>query len=775
MLDFAFGQFGYGLSAGMRSEQDRITQNRTTFANNMANFLANNPYITAEAAQAFVNSAAGTDNTLRGVIPNQLVGQINQENARTRRIDTFKAFNEFTRLNPGATAAEFQSAMSALGAQGIYGQDALKAIQSRADQYRKDVDTKRQFEQAQNIGNLRTQLMTDAKSIFVRNGFDVEKTKKELQSIYGGTMPVPIDTIVNPGMATMLQSDLVREYLPKALDIMNKNPNAQPEMLYGIFPELQNSPVVKSIYDAAQTERKKAIEDKFYGNKEKVVTAVANSIELGTDPNRALEETIRGLGIQPGDMSALDTSSILTEAKSLADKSKTEKDRALKQKQAQAAATISTNIQAKISKEVDAARFASMSDAQLEQELRRAVQFDSGLTDEEIAQLPPEFYTRLTTKIRQDVDMIALSAQQQRYDASRGLEATASDALRKDSSESAKNATSEEALTFLGLKDAQTGGGIQAAVRDLATRYDMSGGRAGAAIQLAMDIIKNNPEAASDLTRAIEKDVRFQQTFRPISQEAADQAQMARLKDGSDQPRPVGFTPWVKAEAAQIRKESESWLADLDGILSAKETPDKKLQALSTFYSRFQNDLADAANSYALRQQSQHRWTSANDRWNDDVFSEVRIELNALQTRVQVQLQKAQAQLQREVEQQRTTNMEPGRILAPPVSDQRSPAYNTFIAPFAPTPERAGMQDLRREILQAMPAVPNSNAPFIGGLIDKLNPSNFFNSQAEVDLTAQLAAIANNPVALSKIYNNPTLRALIQSDPQRLVEMLNQP
>lgn len=751
MLDFAFGPNGYGLTDGMRKEQDRISDNRMQFANNMATFLANNPYITPEAAQAFINSAAGTDNTLRGSVPNSLIGQINQENQRKRRIDTFQAFNEFTRLNPGATAAEFQAAISALGAQGIYGQDALKAIQSRSDQYRKDQETKRMFDQAQNVGQLRGQLMTDAKSIFVRNGFDVEKTKKELQSIYGDSLPVPLDTIVNPGMATMLRGDMIREYLPKAVDILGKNPNMTPEMLYGIWPELQGSPIVKGIYDAAQEERKKGISDKLYGNKKQVVDAVAQSLILGTDPQVALSESIRGLGIRPEDMVGLDTNSILSEAKALADKTKSEKDTALKQKQAQAAATVSTNIQAKISNEIDAARFAGMSDSQLELEMRKVVEFDSGLTAEEIAQLPPEWYARLTGKIRADLNTRALETQQKRYDAARGIEATAADAIRKDSAESAKNATSEEALTFLGLKDAAAGGGIQAAVRDLATRYDMSGGRAGTAIQLAMDILANDPKAATDLTRALESDVRFQQAFPPITQLAAQQADTTRIRTGSDQPRPIPFTPWVQQEAAQIRKESDNYLSTVRGIIDNKASAEKKLQALANFESRFNNNIAEVSSAYADRRSSQHIWTQANDQWNDDKFAEVRIEIQALQTRVQVEIERARNQLKREVENQRQSNMAPGKVMERPDDTNRSGLYNDLARTFSWTPERKQINDIQYQVLAAMPGEYG-----IGGYITS--------SQGDRELSQRMAAIAQDMGALNYIRTNPEVYALISPD-----------
>jgi hypothetical protein len=751
MLDFAFGPNGYGLTEGMRKEQDRITQNRSQFANNMATFLANNPYISPEAAQAFINSAAGTDNTLRGSVPNQLIGELNKENTRKRRIDTFQAFNEFTRLNPGASAAEFQSAMSALGAQGIYGADALKAIQGRADQYRKDQDTKRLYTEAQNIGQLRTQLMADAKSIFIQNGYDVEKTKKQLESIYGKNMPVPIDSIVNPGMATTLQGDLVREYLPKAVDIIGKNPNMTPEMMYGIFPELQGSPVVKSIYEAAQTERKKGIQDKFYGNKKQVVDSVASSILLGSDPQTALSETIRGLGISPEDMANLDTSTILSEAKSLADKTKADKDTALKQKHYQAAATVSTSIQAKIGNEVDASRFASMSNAQLEQELRKVVEFDSGLTPEEIAQLSPDWYARLTTKIRQDLETKALAAQQQRYDASRGIESTAADALRKDSEKSAELATSEEALTFLGLKDAASGGGIQAAVRDLATRYDMSGGRASTAIQLAIDIMAQDPNAGAGLAAALEKDVRFQQMFRPISQEASEQATIARIKDGSDQPRPVGFTPWVQQEAATIRQESDGYLADIQGIMSANQPVEKKIQALEAFNARFSNDITSATNAYQMRRESQHRWTSANDRWNDDTFSTLRVELQSLQTRVQVELNKARYRLDAEVQKQKQANMAPGKSMERPDDPNRSGFVNDLANTFMWTPERVQNNQIQQQIYAVSPGE--------SGLAGY-----FFSGQQDREIAKRMVDVANNMKVLNSIREHPEVYALISPD-----------
>lgn len=763
MLDFGLG--GYGIADGMRKEQDRITQNRTTFSNNIANFLANNPYLSPEAVQAYVNAAAGTDNTLRGVIPNQLIGEFNQENSRKRRIDTFKAFNEFTRLNPGATAAEFQSAISALGAQGIYGEDALKAIQGRADQYRKDQETARQMKLAQDIGNTRNSMMSDIEFQAAALGYDPVKVTQSLRGIYGDNPPIPYESLINPGSMEVMRTKTIQQYLPEAVKILEANPDLPMELLDGAFPALRGSPIIKSIYEAAQEKRREAIENRFYSleNRKRVVDAVTNAYSMGLDPQTTLTESLRGIGIRPEDMSGLDTSSIMTEAKASSDKIKADKDLEKRTNQAKAAANITTSLAAMTSNEVDAARFASMSDAQLEQEIRRLVASRSGLIEEEIAELPAAWYADIVSTIRSDLNTRALTAQQQRYDAARGMETTISDAIRKDSTESAKNATSEEALTFLGLKDAASGGGIQAAVRDLATRYDMSNGRAGTAINLAIDILDKDPNAAANITMALEKDVRFQQMFRPINKEAQEQATNARIRDGSDRPAPIGFTPWVKQEAAQIRKESEGYLADINGIMSANQSPDAKLEALKTFANTFGNDIANAANAYQMRQESQHRWTSANDRWNDDAFSAVRIELQALQARVQTELNRAQAQLQREVEKQRTANMEPGRILEDPVDRSRSGLYNTLTG-IVPNEARQKYDVIAGELSRYE----------LGG-----SPLGFiYKSVEDQELYRSIADLAYSPEAITFLLQRPDLYALIDSnsptvDPKRFIQEFN--
>lgn len=779
MLDFAFGPNGYGLTEGMRKEQDRITQNRSAFANNMATFLANNPYISPEAAQAFINSAAGTDNTLRGSVPNQLIGELNKENTRKRRIDTFQAFNEFTRLNPGATAAEFQSAMSALGAQGVYGADALKAIQGRSDQYRKDQETKRMFDQAQNVGQLRTQLMTDAKSIFMRNGFDVEKTKKELQSIYGNNMPVPLDTIVNPGMATSLQTDIMREYLPKAVDILGRNPNMTPEMLYGVFPELQGSPVLKGIYDAAQKERKKAVEDKFYSSKKQIVDATASSILLGTDPFKAYEEAARSAGMRPEDMAAVDGNSILAEAQALAKKSKDDQqqklDASLSGAKGKMYESLRTNT---LADPLTLQTLANGDITAVESFVRARIRDESGLTEAEIAKIPDSYYRSLAVSIQGQLATRAKMEQAKVYDEVRAQGPAVLKGLREQNMEIAKAYESDSvqaAIKNAGLDTTVSGAAIPTLMKTFAETYDLSNGGAAALFSNLMEAAKNNPDAGMAIgTEAIKAS-----GLKPLGATVNEKVEALAWEQGAVSRSPLPATTFVSNEKAKLSKGVEGQIAAIQQKLTSVADPEKMLADLTSFRNQLLQQSAQTQDHYASALITADRWSAYNDRFTEAQLKDILDHSGAETQRLLGIVDRAMSDMATRLAKQKQQTSAPANVLGPPVGPQNSPFYNNVIAPIAPTTERAEMRDLRRQLLQAMPAVPNSNTPVIGPVIDMLNPSNFFNSQADVDLTEQMAQIANSPEAMTVLYQNPDIWALIdpkseKRNPQQFIKAMQE-
>lgn len=748
MLDFAFGQFGFGVSAGMQREQDRITQNRTEFAGSMARFLADNPYLSPEAAQAYINAAAGTDNTLRGAVPNQLIGEMNAESSRRRRIDTFNAFNEFMRLNPGATPAEFQAAMSTLGAQGIYGKDAIKAMQSRADQYRKDQEQKRLMDRAQEIGATRNAMMSDIEYQFLANGYDPVKTIKALKEIYGENPPIPYESLVNPGSAEMYKSKVIRDNLPKAVELMSISPNMTPEMLSGVFPALAGNPIIGEIYKAAKAERTKAIQSKFDTNRLAVIDTTVKLMEMGQPLESATQQAARSTDISQDELASLDLSAIGQAAQTEFDKRKSDKELAKRASLAKASANIGTAIDAMTANEVDAAVFASMTDAQLEQKIRQLVSTRSGLVQEEIDALPPQWYAETVAAVRENLNTRATMAQQKRYEASRGIETTVADKMRKDSVDSAAIATSKENLTFLGLKDAQSGGGVMAAVQDLATRYDMSNGRAQAAVQMAMEKLKSDPSAAANLTAALENDPVFQQTFRPITEQANQQADMARLRDGSDQAAPVGFTPWVQGETQKISQESDAYLSELEKIVASKSDPETKRKALEAFSRDFASDLNQAATAYGLRRESQHIWTQANDRWDDNKFSAVRVELEALKARVQVQVERAKQQIEKELAARAEQTKVNGQALDRPDDPTRSGLYND-LASIKPTPAQYQADVIAGELARYE----------LGG-----SPAGYFyKSQEDQQLYSEIAKLAYSDDAIRFLYQRPDIYQLIDS------------
>jgi hypothetical protein len=759
MLDF--GPFGYGISEGMRKEQDRITQNRSTFSNNMANFIAQNPYLSPEAVQAYVNAAAGTDNTLRGVIPNSLVGEFNQENTRRRRIDNFKAFNEFTRLNPGATAAEFQSAMSALGAQGVYGEDALKAIQGRADQYRKDEETKRMFNQAQNIGQLRTQLTTDAKAIFLRNGFDVDKTRKELEQIYGTSTPVPLDTVVNPGMATMIQGDLMREYLPKAVDILGKNPNMTPEMLYGIFPELQGSPVVKQIYDGAQQEREKGVQDKFYGSKKQVVDAVASSILLGTDPTRALEESARGLGIRPDDFALLDSNSILAEARALADKSKADEQKKLDGVLAGAKGKMFESIRTNtLADPVTLQNLANGDVGQVEAFVRARIRDESGLTEEELARIPGSYYQSLAQSIRSQLVTKSQMEQAKTYDDVRGQAPGVLKALREQNTEIAKQyneANIQAAIKNAGVDGTVSGAVIPTLMATYAETYDLSNGGAAVLFNSLLAEAKASPDAGMNIGAAAIKSA----GLKPLASTVSEQVEDMAWKSGAVSRTPLPATTFVSNEKAKLSKVVETRIAEVGQLTSQNgKTPEEQVERLKRFRDQVMASVEQTRNHYGSALTTAQRWSDYNDRFTADHLEAIVQHSEAETQRLLSAINKAITTSEALAQKQKEQTMAPGRILERAPDRSRSGLYNTL----------AGLK----------PTEAQQQADIIAGELSRYelggSPLGYlYKSVEDRELYREIADLSKSPEAVTFLLQNPDLYALIDSrspdvDPARFIE-----
>ena len=759
MLDLGLG--GFGVADGMRNEQNRITQNRTQFSNNIANFLASNPYLSPEAVQAYVNAAAGTDNTLRGVIPNQLVGEFNKENSRVRRIDTFKAFNEFTRLNPGATAAEFQSAMSALGAQGIYGDDALKTIQGRADQYRKDQETKRMYEQAQNISQLRTNLMTDAKGIMLRNGFDVDKTRKELEQIYGTSTPVPLDTIVNPGMATMIQGDLVREYLPRAVDILGKNPSMTPEMLYGIFPELQNSPVVKSIYEAAQTERTKGISDKLYGSKKQVVDSVAQSIMLGADPQTALTESIRGLGIRPEDMSGLDTSTILSEAKALADKGKAEEKKKLDASLAGAMGKMHESIRTNTLADPNTLQTLANGDiGAVESFVRARIRDESGLTEEELARIPDSYYSSLAQSIRQRIATKFELEQAKTYDDVHGQTPGILKSMREQNSEIAKQyseANIQAAIKNAGIDETVSGAVIPTLMATYGETYDLTNGGAAVLFNALLAEAKANPDAGMNIGAAAIRNA----GLKPLSTTVNEQVENLAWKSGAVSRKPVPATGFTASEKTKISKTVETRIAEIGSLSSMP--PEDQIEKLKRFRDQVIQSNAQTRDHYGSALSTAERWSQYDDPFTDkhwgEIVSHSDAETQRLVKAIDNALATAEVQLKKETER----TMAPGRILEDPVDVSRSGLYNT-LSGLKPNEARQKYDVIAGELSRYE----------LGG-----SPLGYiYKSVEDRELYRQIADLAYSPDAVTFLLENPHLYALIDSnsptvDPKRFIQEFN--
>lgn len=774
MLDFAFGPNGYGLTDGMRKEQDRITQNRMQFANNMATFLANNPYITPEAAQAFINSAAGTDNTLRGSVPNQLISQINQENARVRRIDTFKAFNEFTRLNPGATAAEFQAAMSAFGAQGIVGEDFIKAIQGRADQYRKDQETVRQMKMAQEIGATRNSMMNDIEYQASALGYDPAKVVKAMKDIYGDAPPVPYETLINPGSMEVMRNRVIQENLPKAIEILNASPNMPMELLAGAFPALQGSPVIKSIYDAAQTERKKAVQDTFYKNKKQIVDSIAQSHLLGTDVQKAYEEAVRGAGISAADLGSLDGNAIMAEAKALADKTKADEQQKLDGVLAAAKGKMFSEVRTNTLADANTMQALANGDiSSVESLVRARIRDESGLTEAQLAKIPDSYYSSLAQSIQQQLVNKFNSDQAALYDKIHGQGPDLSKALRDQNAKIAEGYQKPSIATAIanaGLNETLSGAVIPSIMSGVGQTYDLSNGGAERLFDALLQVATENPDAGMAIREAAIKMAGLQ----PITSVVNDQIDTLAKRSGAVSRTPRPATEYVTEELRAEAKAVDAQIGQVKSMAAAKDKlPDAIIAELTSFRSQVEASIASNPETVIGLLQN-NAWSSVEDRFSQSHMKKLLEGYSSEGQRLLDYIDNTIAALKAQDEAQRNQNLSTADALRPPVSSQNSPAYNTLVAPLAPTPNSIEIGQIRREILQSMPAVPNSNTPVIGGLIDMLNPSNFLNSQEEVDLTAQLAAIANDPSLLNKIRQNPMLRSLIKSNPQQLIQALTQ-
>ena len=770
MLDFAFGPNGYGLTEGMRKEQDRITQNRSQFANNMATFLANNPYISPEAAQAFINSAAGTDNTLRGSVPNQLIGELNKENTRKRRIDTFQAFNEFTRLNPGASAAEFQSAMSALGAQGIYGADALKAIQGRADQYRKDQDTKRLYTEAQNIGQLRTQLMADAKSIFIQNGYDVEKTKKQLESIYGKNTPVPIDSIVNPGMATTLKSDLVREYVPRAVEVMNKNPDITPEMLYGLWPELQGSPVIKAIYDSAQTERKKTVQSNFDTNSEKIIQGIVTGLDRNLDLETAYEMSARAAGVSAQDLKNLDGSRMKSAATAAHEKAKAGEEQKLEgilnSAKGKMFGEIRTNT---LADPVTMQKLASGDIGNVVSFVRSRVQGEYGLalgmTNDQISKIPDSYYQSLAAELQQQLIGKMGNEQASLYDKVHGQSSELANAIRSQNAKIAEEYTKPSiaaAIANSGLDKTVSGAVIPSIISGVSQTHDLSNGGADRLFEALLQIASKNPDAGSAIRDEAIKLAQLQ----PITAVVNNQIDTLAKRSGAVSRVPVPATQYVDQELLSEAKSVDAQIGQVKSIAGAKDrAPEDIVADLSVFRAQVEASIAANPDSViGLLQNS--NWSTYGDRFSETHVKRLLDGYGAKGKRLLDFIDSTIASINAQNEAQRRNNMAPAELRKRPDTSDRSPLWNSVVKPFTYTDDEAKMSAMQNEIVGNLPAYPDVNIPFIGGIINKFNPSNIGSSQAEMDLTNKVTNIVNDPVAMAIIYKNPEIYALINPNSQ---------
>lgn len=760
MLDFAFGPNGYGLTEGMRKEQDRITQNRSAFANNMATFLANNPYISPEAAQAFINSAAGTDNTLRGSVPNQLIGELNKENTRKRRIDTFQAFNEFTRLNPGATAAEFQSAMSALGAQGIYGADALKAIQGRSDQYRKDQETKRMFDQAQNIGQLRTTMMNDVDYQYAANGYDPDKTLKAMKAIYGDKPPVPYETMINPGSASVAKQKVIRDYLPKAVEILNNNPKMTPEMLYGIWPELQGSPIVKSIYDAAQTERKKEVEKQFHNldNRKRIVDAVAQAYELNLDPQLTYKNAALGVGLPPEDVDGFDNTSIMAEAQAISKKSKDDQQQKLDASLAGAKGKMYESLRTNtLADPLTLQTLANGDITAVESFVRARIRDESGLTEAEISKIPDKYYSSLAQSIRQQIIANANIEQQKLYETVVGSESKIRSGIVEKSIEAAKNFTSNSAVQQIknaGLEQSVAGAAIPTIMSQLAQQYDVTGVNGTTIFNYLIAAAQKQPEAdMATLLNMLPGEVLV-----PINDLAQKQVEQMQFETGALSNKPIRATDFVSQKSSKLYASAQNQITTVIEI--SKDTNmsvEDRILAMQSARQQILNGVTEEEAYFEKALGFDKQW-DFNDRFNNTHYSALSKELRDNSKRVIDLIDSSLNVLQKQMASQQRANLAPAELAGSRADGSSSRAYNYTIGAVVPTDYEQTISDMGNAIAGSLPAYPDVPG---GGPINLLNPSNLFSSQDDIALSNQIMSYVNNPVQMAKIYNRPDIWALI--------------
>lgn len=759
MLDLGLG--GFGFADGMRKEQDRITQNRTTFSNNMANFLANNPYLSPEAVQAYINAAAGTDNTLRGVIPNQLIGEFNQENSRRRRIDTFKAFNEFTRLNPGATAAEFQSAMSALGAQGIYGEDALKAIQGRADQYRKDLETARQMKLAQDIGNTRNSMMNDIEFQAAALGYDPAKVTQALRGIYGDNPPIPYDTLINPGSMEAMRTKTIQQYLPEAVKILEANPDLPMELLDGAFPALRGSPIIKSIYDAAKEKRKKGISDKLYGSKKQVVDSVAQSILLGADPQTALTESIRGLGIRPEDMSGLDTSTIMAEAKALADKSKADEQKKLDATLAGAKGKMFESIRTNTLADPTTLQTLANGDiGAVESFVRARIRDESGLTEEELAKIPDSYYSSLAQSIRQQIIAKFELEQAKTYDDVHGQTPGILKSLRDQNSEIAKQyseANIQAAIKNAGLDGTVSGAVIPTLMATYGETYDLTNGGAAVLFNALLAEAKANPDAGMNIGAAAIKNA----GLKPLSTTVNEQVEDLAWKSGAVSRKPVPATWFTASEKTKISRTVETRISEVSQISS--RPPEEQIEKLKRFRDQVIQNNAQTRDHYGSALSTSQRWSQYDDPFTDRHWGEIVSHSDAETQRLVKVIDNALAAAEVQLKKQQEQTMAPGRILEDPVDRSRSGLYNT-LAGIKPNEARQKYDVIAGELSRYE----------LGG-----SPLGYiYKSVEDQELYRSIADLAYSPGAITFLLQRPDLYALIDSasptvDPKRFIQEFN--
>lgn len=161
------GSFGFG--GGMLDEQAAISDRRASFASQMAEMLARNPDLDPNQAMQMVDNAAGTDNTLRGVISRDAVQSQYAGRQRARRIDLFNAVQAYLKNNPDATPADAQQALMVFSG-GQTDPEILKAFttQIEADKKRRaQADQERQI--SATLQN-RNALMSEADRLLMEAG-----------------------------------------------------------------------------------------------------------------------------------------------------------------------------------------------------------------------------------------------------------------------------------------------------------------------------------------------------------------------------------------------------------------------------------------------------------------------------------------------------------------------------------------------------------------------------------------------------------------------------